>query len=280
MERLAVPLLSGDLQQLPDQIPPNQASSPLVEVDYRSLDVQLKKNGSVEIDNEFQEQLRAHTAELERMAPNMHAIEQVEDIERRLQDTNVLFERARQESRAAKDAFHVVKQERYRRFNLAFMHMASEIDRIYKQLTATPAYPHGGTAYLSVDNSEEPYMDGIRYHAMPPMKRFRDMEQLSGGEKAVAAVALLFAMHTFRPSPFFILDEIDGPLDNANVAIVTRFLKTQPAMKQTQLIVISHKQALYEKSEALVGVYREQSVPTSKVLTLDLAKYADQEMTA
>jgi structural maintenance of chromosome 1 len=53
----------------------------------------------------------------------------------------------------------------------------------------------GGTAYLSLEDSDEPYSEGIKYHAMPPMKRFRDMEQLSGGEKSVAALALLFAIH-------------------------------------------------------------------------------------
>lgn len=57
--------------------------------------------------------------------------------------------------------------------------------------------PSGGTAYLSLEDSEEPYLDGIKYHAMPPMKRFRDMEQLSGGEKTMAALALLFAIHRY-----------------------------------------------------------------------------------
>lgn len=60
--------------------------------------------------------------------------------------------------------------------------------------------------------NQEPYNTGISYHAMPPMKRFRDMEQLSGGEKTMAALALLFAIHTFHPAPFFVLDEVDAAL--------------------------------------------------------------------
>lgn len=82
---------------------------------------------------------------------------------------------------------------------------------MYKDLTKGKASPLGGVAYLSLEDSEvsrtiillvlpsncrqEPYIGGIKYHAMPPMKRFRDMEQLSGGEKTVAALALLFAIH-------------------------------------------------------------------------------------
>jgi structural maintenance of chromosome 1 len=53
----------------------------------------------------------------------------------------------------------------------------------------------GGVAYLSLEDNDEPYLHGIKYHAMPPMKRFRDMDQLSGGEKTMAALALLFAIH-------------------------------------------------------------------------------------
>lgn len=64
-----------------------------------------------------------------------------------------------------------------------------------QDLTKSSKHPLGGTAFLSLDDQEEPYLGGLKYNAMPPMKRFRDMEQLSGGEKTVAALALLFAIH-------------------------------------------------------------------------------------
>ena len=63
---------------------------------------------------------------------------------------------------------------------------------------------------LTADESDEPYKGGLKFNAMPPMKRFRDMEQLSGGEKTVAALSLLFAIHSFHPAPFFVMDEIDA----------------------------------------------------------------------
>jgi structural maintenance of chromosome 1 len=99
-------------------------------------------------------------------------------------------------------------------FNKAYNHISERIDEVYKDLTKGKAAPMGGVAYLSLEDNEvrgstaggrfflysnflpqEPYAGGIKYHAMPPMKRFRDMEQLSGGEKTVAALALLFAIH-------------------------------------------------------------------------------------
>lgn len=79
----------------------------------------------------------------------------------------------------------------------AFDHISSNIDKIYKQLTKSSTHPLGGTAYLNLENEDDPFLHGIKYTAMPPTKRFRDMEQLSGGEKTVAALALLFSIHRY-----------------------------------------------------------------------------------
>ena len=121
-----------------------------------------------------------------------------------------------------------------------------------------------------MEDGDEPYLDGIKYHAMPPLKRFRDMEHLSGGEKTMAALALLFAVHSYQPSPFFVLDEVDAALDNANVAKIANYIRDHagPGM---QFIVISLKTGLFQGSEALVGIYRDQGANSSKALTLDVS---------
>ena len=123
-----------------------------------------------------------------------------------------------------------------------------------------------------MEDGEEPYLDGIKYHAMPPLKRFRDMEHLSGGEKTMAALALLFAVHSYQPSPFFVLDEVDAALDNANVAKIANYIRGHagPGM---QFIVISLKTGLFQGSEALVGIYRDQGANSSKALTLDVSSF-------
>ena len=123
-----------------------------------------------------------------------------------------------------------------------------------------------------MEDGDEPYLDGIKYHAMPPLKRFRDMEHLSGGEKTMAALALLFAVHSYQPSPFFVLDEVDAALDNANVAKIANYIRDHagPGM---QFIVISLKTGLFHNSEALVGIYRDQGANSSKALTLDVSNY-------
>ena len=123
-----------------------------------------------------------------------------------------------------------------------------------------------------MEDGDEPYLDGIKYHAMPPLKRFRDMEHLSGGEKTMAALALLFAVHSYQPSPFFVLDEVDAALDNANVAKIANYISDHagPGM---QFIVISLKTGLFHNSEALVGIYRDQGANSSKALTLDVSLF-------
>ena len=127
------------------------------------------------------------------------------------------------------------------------------------------------TRYLDIEDSDEPYLSGIKYHAMPPLKRFRDMDHLSGGEKTMAALALLFAVHSYQPSPFFVLDEVDAALDNANVAKIANYIRDHagPGM---QFIVISLKTGLFQNSEALIGIYRDQGANSSKALTLDVSK--------
>lgn len=83
---------------------------------------------------------------------------------------------------------------RHSLFYDAFSHISEHIDKVYKDLTRNPQFTLGGTAYMVPEIPDEPYLGGILYHAMPPMKRFRDMELLSGGEKSIAALALIFAI--------------------------------------------------------------------------------------
>lgn len=124
-----------------------------------------------------------------------------------------------------------------------------------------------------MEDGDEPYLDGIKYHAMPPLKRFRDMEHLSGGEKTMAALALLFAVHSYQPSPFFVLDEVDAALDNANVAKIASYIR-EHAGPGMQFIVISLKTGLFQGSETLVGIYRDQGANSSKALTLDVGYFS------
>lgn len=224
-----------------------------------------------DIEDKLQERISSLTAELEKLNPNMRAIERLESVENRLKATEQDFENARIVLREARDAFNTIKVKRFELFNKAFEHIKEQIVAVYKDLTRSEAFPIGGHAYLDIeDDTDTPYLSGIKYHAMPPLKRFRDMEHLSGGEKTIAALALLFAIHSYQPSPFFVLDEVDAALDNANVEKIKKYIR-EHAGPGMQFIVISLKTGLFQDSESLVGVYRDQEVNSSKTLTLDVS---------
>lgn len=244
--------------------------------------------------NSIEEAIKDIDLELARLEPNLRPLDKLEAAETRLKQTMEAFEQARHDAKKAKDAFSTIKNQRYKLFMPAFKHIAEQIDIIYKELTKSEVVPTGGTAYLSLEESSaEPYLEGIRFHAMPPLKRFLDMDQLSGGEKTVAALALLFAIQSWRPAPFFILDEIDAALDNANVMRVARYLRlrsasldieermsglqltSKPSTNQMQFLVISLKASLYEQADALVGIYRDPEARSSQVLTLRLSDYPE-----
>ncbi|KAK5004921.1 mitotic cohesin complex subunit Psm1 [Elasticomyces elasticus] len=201
------------------------------------------------------------------MAPNMRAVERLENVSEKLRSTDREFDASRRSMKRAKDAFDDVREKRKERFEKAYNHIHDRIGQVYKDLTRSASFPLGGQAYLDVEETEEPYLSGVKYHAMPPLKRFRDMEHLSGGEKTMAALALLFAIHSYAPSPFFVLDEVDAALDNANVARIAAYIR-EHAGPGMQFIVISLK-----NSETLVGVMRDQGINSSRALTLDLRKY-------
>ena len=185
----------------------------------------------------------------------MKAIDQFNGIIDQLQEINQDFEETRNIAKETVEKFNEIKRKRRENCMEAFEHLSKTIDPIYKELTRSNKHPLGGTAYLSLENTEEPYLGGLKYSAMPPFKRFHDLEQLSGGEKTIAALALLFAIQSYYPSPFFILDEIDAALDISNIIQVANYI--QKKCNDVQFLVISLKDTLYEKADALIGVARD-----------------------
>ncbi|KAL0250387.1 hypothetical protein I308_102560 [Cryptococcus tetragattii IND107] len=244
-----------------------------LEPDFDILEEGDRENEDEEVGREFEAQISKMRNDLERLAPNMKAVERLDEVERELDDAEREAEETRRESKRAKDDFQAIKKKRCDLFNKAYNHMSEVIDKIYKDLTKSQNQV-GGTAWFTLEEAEEPYLSGVNYSTMPPGKRFAEMEQLSGGEKTMAALALLFAIHSFHPAPFFVLDEVDAALDATNVQKLARYVRSQ-ADRNVQFLIISLKSTLYEKADGLVGVYREQEQNSSMTLTLDLRKYGN-----
>merc|ERR1712203_941320 len=174
-------------------------------------------------------------------APNMKAMQKLDEAREKLAEANKEFDNARRKAKTAKMNFERTKQERYELFMRCFEHVSNTIDGIYKNL----ARNQSAQAFLGPENPEEPYLGGINYNCVAPGKRFQPMSNLSGGEKTIAALALLFAIHSFQPAPFFVLDEIDAALDNTNIGKVASYIESRTGSGQKgkgmNVIVISLK---------------------------------------
>lgn len=241
-----------------------------IRIDFSDLEEELQEDDSEERETALAEKIVSIQAELDKMAPNMRSAERLEQTSERLKATERDFNDSRAAAKQAMKEFEMVKRKRMDLFNKAFSHISEQIHSVYRELTKTVSFPMGGEASLDAEDDTEPYLHGIRYHAKPALKKFRDMEHLSGGEKTMAALALLFAVHTFAPSPFFVLDEVDAALDNANTSQLARYVR-EHAGPGMQFVVISLKPGLFQNSETLVGVMRDQAVNSSRPLTLDVS---------
>jgi len=249
-------------------------------VDYSDLKPELRlaidQAQRDRLDGEMRDECNERAATLEKLEPNMKALEQYDQILEKEKQQAVEIDNAREKLSACQITFREIAETRGARFRGAFEHVEKRISETYRELTKGSAHPTGGQAFLTLENYDEPFLGGVNFTAMPPSKRYREMEMLSGGEKTIAALALLFAIHSYRASPFFVLDEVDAALDKSNVEKMARFVRSKSLGKGgTQSIVISLKDNFYDKAESFVGVSRDQREACSKVLTFDLTQFAE-----
>ena len=140
-------------------------------------------------------------------------------------------------------------------FEEKFNEIQVMFDKVFRELFG------GGKATLELVEEEDILEAGIRIIAQPPGKKLQNMMQLSGGEKALSAIALLFAIQSLKPSPFCLLDEIEAALDDSNVTRYAKYLNK--LTKDTQFIVITHRKGTMEAADVLYGItMQEKGVST------------------
>ena len=142
-----------------------------------------------------------------------------------------------------------------KQFMEKFAEIQREFDKVFKELFG------GGKGTLELVEDEDILECGIRIIAQPPGKKLQNMMQLSGGEKALSAISLLFAIQNLKPSPFCLLDEIEAALDDSNVGRFAKYL--HKLTKNTQFIVITHRRGTMEQVDRLYGItMQEKGVST------------------
>ena len=162
------------------------------------------------------------------------------------------------------DAIRKIDRETRGRFKETFDRVNAGVQELYPRLFG------GGHAYLEL-TGEDLLDTGVSIMARPPGKRVSNISLLSGGEKALTAVALVFAIFRLNPAPFCLLDEVDAPLDEANVGRFTAMVSEMS--EQVQFLFVTHNKATMEAAQQLCGVtMREPGV--SRLVSVDLAEAA------
>ncbi|XP_010899218.2 structural maintenance of chromosomes protein 4 isoform X1 [Esox lucius] len=148
-----------------------------------------------------------------------------------------------------------LRKQRLNEFMAGFNIITNKLKENYQMLTL------GGDAELELVDSLDPFSEGIMFSVRPPKKSWKKIFNLSGGEKTLSSLALVFALHHFKPTPLYFMDEIDAALDFKNVSIVACYIYEQT--KNAQFIIISLRNNMFEIADRLIGIYKTQNTTKS-----------------
>lgn len=194
---------------------------------------------------------------------NVNAIEDCKELLNRYEE---LSAQANDLTLAKEDLIKVIKDlstEMLSKFNEEFAKIQQNFTKVFRELFG------GGTARLELTESEDPLEAGVEIVAEPPGKKLQSITLLSGGEKALTAIAILFAILKLKPMPFCLLDEIEAALDDTNVSRFAQYLKN--FSKETQFIVITHRKPTMMLADSLYGVTMEEK-GVSKIVSVKLSE--------
>jgi chromosome segregation protein len=181
---------------------------------------------------------------------NMMALEELEESEQRFKFLSEQRRDILDSIRMTEEALAEIRRRSRERFRHAFTHINENFQQMFVELFG------GGRGEMILIDEDDVLESGIDLIAQPPGKRLQNVLLLSGGEKAMAAIALVLAIFQYRPSPFCILDEVDAPLDEVNVGRFSE--KVIEMSRDTQFLVITHNKRTMEAARALYGVTMEQ----------------------
>lgn len=215
---------------------------------------------------EVERRLERLKAEREAAGPvNLRAQEELAEAQERIDTLTREKEDVAQAVAKLRRAITTLNNEGRQRLLRAF----EEVDAHFAQLFATLF--EGGRANLKLTESDDPLEAGLEIFAEPPGKRLTNLSLLSGGEQALTATALIFAVFLANPAPLCVLDEVDAPLDDANVDRFCRMLEEMKRLTTTRFIVITHNPVSMSRMDRLYGVtMQEQGV--SQLVSVDLGR--------
>jgi chromosome segregation protein len=202
---------------------------------------------------------------------NLGAIEEYKRLTERLQFLKTQEEDLLKAKQSLYEIIQQLEEEMGKRFLEAFERIREEYQDVFVKMFG------GGRADLRLSDPNNLLETGIEIVAQPPGKKLQQLSLLSGGERSLAAIALLFAVLRIKPVPFCFLDEVDAALDEANLTRFTRYMREFAS--KTQFIVITHRKHTMEGADVLYGITMQES-GVSKLVSVKLEEYDEQREVA
>lgn len=178
-----------------------------------------------------------------------------------------MYNKAAEMLRAHRAKLAELRAIRFNEFNKALVFLSTTTQLLYSLIT------NGGDAslkFVEEGRSDDPFVGGIKFSVRPAKKSWKLIENLSGGEKTLASLCFVFAMHHYRPTPLYVMDEIDAALDLNNVSLIAQYIKTSERTRNAQFIIISLRNQMFEVGNRLVGIYKTDGSTKNIIINPEL----------
>jgi structural maintenance of chromosome 4 len=162
-----------------------------------------------------------------------------------------------------------LRKKRLDEFMGGFTTIRLKLKEIYRTVTLE------GDAELELVDSLDPFTEGIVLSVRPPKKSWKNVSNLSGGEKTLSSLSLVFALHEFRATPIYVMDEIDAALDFKNVSIIAHYIKERT--KNAQFIIISLRNNMFELCDRLFGIYKVKNCTSAAYIAPELVEVDEKK---
>jgi ATPase subunit of ABC transporter with duplicated ATPase domains len=165
--------------------------------------------------------------------------------------------------------YEELRKKRLDEFMGGFTTIRLKLKEIYRTVTLE------GDAELELVDSLDPFTEGIVLSVRPPKKSWKNVSNLSGGEKTLSSLSLVFALHEFRATPIYVMDEIDAALDFKNVSIIAHYIKERT--RNAQFIIISLRNNMFELCDRLFGIYKVRNCTSAAYIAPDLVEFDEKK---
>lgn len=234
--------------------------------ELRDLSVQYLVEGEYDDVKELKFRIKQMEKEKESLEPiNMRAVEEFEDVQLRFLTLKTKIDKLYEERQSILDFIAEVESQKKTVFLETFYKVSENFSFIFAELSP------GGSGSLMLEDEDDPFAGGLDIEASPQGKELKRVEAMSGGEKALTALAFVFAVQQYKPAPFYFFDEIDAHLDDENLTRVAEMIKR--ASEDTQFIVITLRDVMMATADILYGVSMVDGI--SKIVSVELERIAE-----